>query len=65
MRTEVRWKAVQRITRGRLAHTMVICPLRYEIRRSKTLERPRKQDRADSRVFALELGRGRRRAARP
>jgi hypothetical protein len=64
MRTEVRWKAIQRIT-GRQAHRMVIRPLRSEIRRSKPLERPGKQDRAESRVFAIGLGNKRRMAARP
>jgi hypothetical protein len=42
MRSEVRWKAVQRISRGRLAHTMATCTLCSE-RRSKTLRRPHEQ----------------------
>lgn len=61
MRTEIRWKAIQRITQGRLIHTMATCPLCSENRRSKTLRRPHKQDRAEDRVFAIELGRGRNR----
>lgn len=49
MRIEIRWKAIQRITRGRLIHTMATCPLCSENRRSKTLRRPHKQDRAERR----------------
>jgi hypothetical protein len=65
MRTEIRWKAIHRITHGRLVHTMATCPLCSENRRSKKLQRPHKPDRAERRVFALELGRKRMRAARP
>jgi hypothetical protein len=64
MRTEVRWRAVQRITCGRLVHAMATCPLCSENRRSKTLRRPHKQNRAEGLVFAIELGRKRMRAAR-
>jgi hypothetical protein len=49
MRTEIRWKAIHRITHGRLIHTMATCPLCYESRRSKRLRRPHKQDRAERR----------------
>jgi hypothetical protein len=63
MRTEVRWKAVQRITQGRLARAMATCPLCSENRRIKTSQRPHKQDRAEGGVFAI--GRGLISTARP
>jgi transposase-like protein len=63
MRTEIRWKAIQRITQGRLIHTMATCPLCSENRCSKTSWRPHKQDRAEGRVFAIDHGLSR--AARP
>jgi hypothetical protein len=46
---EIRWKAIHRITHGRLVHTMATCPLCSENRRSKRLQRPHKQDRAERR----------------
>jgi hypothetical protein len=49
MRTEIRWKAIHRITHGRLIHTMATCRLCSENRRSETLRRPHKQDRAERR----------------
>jgi hypothetical protein len=55
MRTEVRWKAVQRITQGRLARAMATLALRSESRRSKTFRQQREQDRAEVRVLPLVL----------
>jgi hypothetical protein len=56
MRTEVRWKAVQRITQGRLARAMATLPLRSEIRRSKAVRQQHGQDRVEVRVFAKPKG---------
>jgi hypothetical protein len=56
MRTEIRWKAGQRIMRSRLPHMMATCPLCSENRRSKTSWRPHRQDRAEGRVFAIDHG---------
>jgi hypothetical protein len=64
MRTEVRWKAVQRITQGRLARAMAILPLHSESRRSKALRQQHEQE-AEVRAFAIGLAHKRRRVARP
>jgi hypothetical protein len=56
MRTEIRWKAIQRIAHGRLIHTMATCPLCSQNRHGK-------RDRVEGREFAIE-GRKRMRAAR-
>jgi hypothetical protein len=64
MRTEKRWKAVQRITHCRLAHTPATCPLCSRNRHGKTSQRSHRQDRVEGREFAIE-GRERMQAAQP
>ena len=55
MRTEIGGKPSSALRTGRLAHTLVILSAALQIRHGKTFQRPRRQDRADGRVFAIEL----------
>jgi hypothetical protein len=62
MRTELRWKAVHRITHGRLGRTMATIQLVKEIQPSRTLHRP--QHQADAGEVRPGVGRKRKRVAR-